>query len=250
MMSFDGQVAIVTGAAGGIGEVTAERIAVAGGRVVVADVREDAARQTAARLEAAGHDVLALPLDVTVPGSPVRVVEKAVAEWGRVDVLVNNAGIESYQPFLEIAPDDYARVMAVNATGVWNCCQAVLPVMLKQRLGSIVNVSSVAGQRGGGLFGTSAYAAAKGAVLALTKGIAREFAPMVRCNSVSPSLTLTPMGERVISEKGGLERVMALTPLGRPGEPAEVAAVIAFLASAEASYVTGHNYNVDGGVGI
>jgi len=180
-------------------------------------------------------------------------VEQVVDIWGRIDILVNNAGIESFGPFLEIDLEEYERVMRINTASIWHCCQAAIPVMLRQGGGSIVNVSSVAGQRGGGLLGTSAYATSKGAVIALTKALAREFAPKgIRVNAVAPSLTNTDLARRQLEKLGPdtLDRVKAMTPLGRAAEPEEIATVIAFLASDDASFVTGHVYNADGGIAM
>ncbi len=245
--------AIVTGSAGGIGEATARALAKRGYRVAIADLRLDAAEQTASAMQAEGLSAHAVLLDVTSPQSVQAAIEKLMSAWGRIDVLVNNAGIESSRPFLELSLDEYERVMRVNTTGVWICCRAVIPVMQRQGSGSIVNVSSVAGQRGGGLLGTAAYATSKGATIALTKALAREFGKSgIRVNAVAPSLTMTALAQRQLDElaPATLERVIAMTPIGRAAQPHEIAAVIAFLACDEASFVTGHVYNVDGGTAM
>jgi 3-oxoacyl-[acyl-carrier protein] reductase len=179
--------------------------------------------------------------------------DSVLSRWGRIDILVNNAGVESSKPFLEIGLEEYERVMRVNTTGAWLCCQAVIPAMLRQGSGCIVNVSSVAGQRGGGLLGTSAYSTSKGAVIALTKALAREFAKSgIRVNAVSPSLTMTDFAQRQLDRlaSGTLDRVVAMTPIGRVGQAAEIAAAIDFLASPAASFVAGHVLNVDGGTAM
>ena len=252
-MSKHTKVAIVTGAAGGIGEATAKALANKGMRVVIADLRGDAADATAKKLKAEGADALPVEVDITDQASVGNMAAKTLDQWDRIDVLVNNAGTESSKPFLEIGVEEFERVMRINTTGAWLCCQAVIPTMVKQKGGSIVNVSSVAGQRGGGLLGTSAYSTSKGALIALTKALAREFAKSgVRVNAVSPTLTMTELAQRQLDRlpAGTLDRVMAMTPLGRPGKPEETAAVIAFLASDESSFVTGHVYNVDGGMAM
>ena len=252
-MTNEAKVAIVTGAAGGIGEAAALAIARRGARVAMADLRADAAQDAARRLQAEGLSAEPVTVDIADPASVNAMVEGVLSRWGRIDILVNNAGIESSKPFLDIGLEDYERVMRINVTGTWLCCQAVIPVMLRQASGCIVNVSSVAAQRGGGLLGTAAYSTSKGAVIALTKALAREFAKSgIRVNAVAPSLTMTDLARRQLEklDPTTLDRVIAMTPIGRVAQPEEIAAVIAFLASDEAAFVVGHVYNVDGGTAM
>ena len=252
-MRTEPNVAIVTGGAGGIGEAAARAIGRRGVRVALADLRPEAAEAAAARLQAEGLCVEPVSVDVASEASVSAMVDTVLSRWGRIDILVNNAGVESSKPFLDIGLEEYERVMRVNTTGVWLCCRAVIPVMLRQQSGCIVNVSSVAGQRGGGLLGTAAYSTSKGAVIALTKALAREFAKSgIRVNAVSPSLTMTDFAQRQLDglAAGTLERVIAMTPIGRVGQAAEIAAVIDFLTSDQASFVAGHVLNVDGGTAM
>ncbi len=252
-MNKQDKVAIVTGGAGGIGESVARTLAQRGVQVVIADLRPEAAEEAATRLQSEGLTARSAAVDISNEASVAAMVGTVLGWWGRIDILINNAGVESSRPFLEIGLEEYERVMRINTTGAWICCQAVIPVMLRQKGGSIVNVSSVAGQRGGGLLGTAAYSTSKGAVIALTKALAREFGKSgIRVNAVAPSMTMTDFVQRQLKrlEPGTQDRVIAMTPLGRTGQPQEIASVIAFLASDDASFVTGHTYNVDGGTAM
>ncbi len=247
------KVAVVTGGASGIGEASAIALAARGYRIAIADLREDAAVAAAQRLKDQGFDTMPVAVDVADEASVKKMVAQIIAAWQRIDVLVNSAGLESSSPFLDIPPSEFRKVMEVNTTGTWLCCQEVLPHMLNQHSGSIVNISSIAGQKGGGMLGTAAYATSKGAVIALTKSLAREFVKAgIRVNAVAPAFTITDFVKRQLATKapGFIDTVLSLMPMGRGAQPSEVAAVISFLASDEASFVTGHVYNADGGAAI
>lgn len=252
-MANEKPVAIVTGGGGGIGEATAALLASRGVRVVAADVRTDMAAAAAEKIRSRGHEALAVTVDVTDETAVKAMVDTVVERFGRLDILVNSAGLDCAKPFLDIPADEYRRVMEVNATGTWLCCHYAIAQMLKHKRGAIVNLTSIAGQKGGGMLGTAAYATSKGALIAMTKALGREFAKSgIRINAVAPGLTLTEFVHRQLADKppGFLDTMIASTPMNRGAQPEEIATVIAFLASDEASFITGHVYNADGGSAI
>ena len=243
-MRLEGRKALVTGGAGGIGAAIAARLAAEGAEVWVGDIDVDGAERVAA--EVAGH---AVSLDVT----EVESARAAVAEAGTLDVLVNNAGTDEFGFFTRTTPEQWQRVIAINLVGVLNCTHAALPGMQEARYGRIVSISSEAGRIGSK--GSATYSAAKGGVIAFTKAIARENARYgINANAVAPGPIETPllMGARELGEIGErvIETMKAATQLGRLGRPEEVAAAVAFLASDDASYVTGETLGVSGGLGM
>jgi 2-hydroxycyclohexanecarboxyl-CoA dehydrogenase len=248
-MRLDGKTAFVTGGASGIGAATARRLAAEGARVAIGDVNEDGAREVAAEL-----DGFACALDVRDLPSVYAAVEAAVEEIGDVDVLVNNAGTDMFSFFVNSNEELWDLVLGVNLRGVLGVTHAVLPRMQERRTGCIVNVASEAGRVGSQ--GSAAYSAAKAGVIGFTKAIAREAARYrVRCNAVAPGPIETPLlnaAPLVLGEIGErLKQAMVnATVLGRTGQPEEVASVIAFLASEDASYVTGQTLNVSGGLSM
>lgn len=244
MSTMEGRVALITGASRGIGRAIAERFA-ARGAIVVAAARGDNASETASAIVAAGGRAEAVALDVTDAGSVTAAVAGAIERHGRIDVLVNNAGITRDQLMLRMKRDDWDAVIATNLTAAFTCIQAVLRPMVKQRYGRIVNVSSVVGQAGNA--GQANYAASKAGLIGLTKSLALEVASRnVTVNAVTPGLIDTDM-TRAISA-GAHEEWAAKIPAQRLGEPGDVAAAVAFLASEEASYITGHVLAVNGGM--
>jgi 2-hydroxycyclohexanecarboxyl-CoA dehydrogenase len=244
-MRLEGRTALVTGGAGGIGAATARRLAAEGARVAVTDLDLGAARAVADEISGDAYE-----LDVRSPDS----IAAAVGQIGSVDVLVNNAGTDAFGFFVKTDPEMWDLVLGVNLTGTIAVTHAVLPGMQERGGGSIVNISSEAGRVGSP--GSAVYSAAKAGVIGFTKAIARESARYkVRCNAIAPGPIETPLlmaapkhlgelGERLV--KGMVGR----TALGRIGTPDEVAACVAYLASDDASYVTGETIGVSGGLGM
>ncbi len=234
--------AIVTGAARGIGRAIAERLARDGHAVVIADINQSAAQATAAEI---GAGAMALAVDVSDPAS-VRAMAAAVLErYGRIDVLVNNAGITGPAAAVADYPiDAWRRVMSINLDGVFYCSQAVLPAMLAQGAGRIVNIASISGKEGNA--NMPAYSSSKAAVIGLTKALAKEVATRgIYVNCITPAIIETELLQQLTPEV--VAGLVAKIPLGRTGHPAEVAALVAWLASDECSFSTGAVFDISGG---
>jgi len=248
MAQFSGDVAIVTGGSTGIGRETALALADRGADVVIADVNVEGAEETVDAVEDAGGDAIAVETDVTETDDAEAMVDAAVEAFGGLDYAFNNAGIEGEQaPTAEYPEDVWTRVLDVNLRGVFRCVQAELPAMVEGG-GAIVNNASVLGQVG--FENAAAYTAAKHGVLGLTKVAAMEYASEdVRVNAVCPGFVETPMLERggITTDEEMRAQVEALHPIGRLGEPAEIAEAVVWLCSGDASFVTGTAMNVDGG---
>jgi NAD(P)-dependent dehydrogenase (short-subunit alcohol dehydrogenase family) len=245
--SLAGRTVLVTGGGGGLGAALVRGIAAAGGAVAVADADGGRAEAAARAVEAAGGRALGLAVDVTDPAGVRRLVDEVAARLGPVDGLVNAAGITRRGPAADFPLADWERVLAVNLTGTFLCCQTVGRAMLARGRGAIVNVASIAGRIG--LPGTIAYLASKGGVVMLTRGLAVEWASGgVRVNAVAPSWFATDMGRLIEQEPAYRERVMRRVPMGRMGRPDELVGAVVFLLSDAASMVTGHILAVDGGV--
>jgi 2-hydroxycyclohexanecarboxyl-CoA dehydrogenase len=243
MGKLDDRIAVVTGAAQGIGRAIAGRLAAEGAVVVATDVDEAGARETAAAL---GGRAVGLRTDVTDRTSVDAMVAEVRATLGRIDVLVNNAGWDVGEPFVDSSPETWQKVLAINLVGVLHTCHAVLPVMAEQGGGRVVNLGSDAGRVGSS--GEAVYSAAKGGVIAFTKTIAREMARhRVTVNCVSPGPTDTAL----FASMGGpklRDALVRAVPLRRLGQPEDIANVVAFLASDDASYLTGQTVSVSGGL--
>ncbi|MDR3417227.1 MAG: 3-oxoacyl-ACP reductase FabG [Nevskia sp.] len=243
-MSLAGKTAIVTGAASGIGLATARRLAEAGASVAIWDLNEQAARAAVTELTGAGRRAMAVRADVskrTEVDAAVRLVRDT---FGPIGILVNNAGMSAFNPFMEITEELWDRVMTVNLKSMLICTQAVLPDMLQKGWGRIINVSSSSAQSGAARM--VHYAASKGGVIGFTKALAQELAPTgITVNNVPPGFVDTPMLRAELKDR--VDQIAAASPMKRPGRPEDMAAAIAFLASEEAGYITGHTLSVNGG---
>ena len=246
-MRLEGKVSIITGAAQGIGQATAVKFAKEGAKVVACDVNMEKVAETVRLAKEAGGDAIGFRVDVTDKASIAAMVEGVMAKWGRIDTLVNNAGIVQDAQFKKMSEDQFDRVIDVNLKGVYNCTKAVVDIMLQQNSGVILNASSIVGIHGN--FGQTNYAATKFAVIGMVKTWARELGRKgIRANAVCPGFVETPilasMPEKVV-------RMMEdRVPMGRLARPEEIANTYAWLASDEASYINGAVIEVSGGVTI
>jgi NAD(P)-dependent dehydrogenase (short-subunit alcohol dehydrogenase family) len=248
-ISFEGQVALVTGAGSGLGLATANAFAEAGAAVVLADWNEKSVHSAADALVAKGYKALAVGCDVADDGQVEAMVAQTVATFGRLDAAYNNAGIQNVLAETADSPrDDYDRVMAINLRGVWSCMKFELQQMRKQASGAIVNCSSLGGLVGGAERGI--YHAAKHGVLGFTKSAALEYAARgIRINAICPGLIWTPMSDQMVAAGQGdaLKALLGVVPMGRYGRPEEIADAVLYLCSSRASYITGQSISVDGG---
>jgi 2-dehydro-3-deoxy-L-rhamnonate dehydrogenase (NAD+) len=243
-MALDGRLAIVTGGARGIGMAVCQRLLDAGASVAIWDVDGEAAGAAAEDLGAHNGRVRFAQVDVREPASIETGMESALDGAEEVDVLVNNAGIVGTSgPITELSDEHWRETIDSDLTSVFNCCRAVLPRMRRDGRASIVNIASVTGKEGNP--NQIPYSVAKAGVIALTKALARETAPQIRVNCVAPALTRTRILDDLPDEV--IEYALERIPLGRLGEPGEVAAVVHFLASDDAAFVTGQCYDVSGG---
>lgn len=247
-MMLNDSVAIVTGSGRGIGRAIALELAGAGAKVVINYAgRSDKAEETVELIRAAGGESLAVQADVSQAADVERLIQTTLDHFGKINILINNAGITRDSLLLRMKEADWDAVLATNLKGVFLCTKAVSKGMLKQRSGVIVNISSVVGLAGNA--GQANYAAAKAGVIGFSKSIAKEFAPRgIRVNVVAPGYIITDMTETLA--EGVQSEILREIPLGRLGKPEDVAKVVRFLASPEASYITGQTFCVDGGMDI
>jgi 3-oxoacyl-[acyl-carrier protein] reductase len=244
-MNFEGKVALVTGAARGIGEAIALKLAQEGADVVVADVDLEGAQRVAQEIEGLGRKAKAIQADVSQREAVQRLVSEAVSLFGKVDILVNNAGIIRRGTFLEHDPQDWEKVLSVNLGGTFNCAKEVAPLMVKQGGGKIINISSVVGKMGD-IASAPSYGTSKGAINTFTKSLARELAPYgINVNAVAPHAIETDMSREWSEEKR--RQIVEAIPMKRLGKPEEIAEAVAFLASDGADFITGQILDVNGG---
>jgi 2-hydroxycyclohexanecarboxyl-CoA dehydrogenase len=245
---FAGKVAIVTGAAQGIGRAIARRLAEEGAKVAIADMQEATAAATASELRAAGHTALAIRLDVTSLESALAAADRVAGEFGGVDVLVNNAGWDKLEPFIQSTPETWDRVIAINFRGVIHCCKAVIPKLQTRGGGKIVSIASDAGRVGS--LGEAVYSGCKAGIIGFSKTLARELARyQINVNTVCPGPIETALLHGVMdSQPKVLEAMKRGIPMRRLGQPEDLAGAVAFLASSDADFVTGQVISVSGGL--
>jgi 3-oxoacyl-[acyl-carrier protein] reductase len=244
-MNLEGRVALVTGASQGIGRACAEALAEAGAQIALASRDLERLGAVADKIQDRGKKTLSLSLDVSSPESVKAAVAKTLDTWGKIEILVNNAGITRDNLIMRMKPEDWEAVLRTNLNGAYHCIQAVINGMVRQRYGRIINIASVVAQAGNP--GQANYVASKAGLIGLTKAVATEVASRnITVNAVSPGFIATPMTEKL--PEAVRQKILSMIPLGRMGTDREVAYAVRFLASEEAAYITGHVLSINGGM--
>ena len=244
-MKLKGKVAIVTGSGQGIGKGIALELAREGAKIIISDINQETINKTVDEMKSSGAEVLGVKADVSKAEEINQMVKTVIEKFGRVDVLVNNAGIYPFKLLTEMSGEDWDKVLNVNLKGVFNCTKGVLPEMIKQKGGSIVNIASIAGAVVG-YINLAHYSASKGGVLGFTRSAALELSQYgIRVNAIAPGAIETP-GTKIMGEDA-LKQFSQMIPLKRLGKPEDIGKAVVFLASEDSSYITGQMIVVDGG---
>jgi len=244
-MSFKARTAVITGAGRGIGKSIAAKLAAAKANIAVIDVLIDVAEQTATELAATGVKAKAYKTDISSLAETESLMKQVVEDFGTIDILVNNAGITRDNLIIRMSEDDWDKVISINLKGVFNCIKSATRILMKNRWGRIINISSVIGVMGNA--GQLNYSASKAGIIGITKSTAKELASRnITCNAIAPGFIKTAMTDKLPETER--QKLEALIPLKRLGEPEDIANAVAFLASDEASYITGQVLIVDGGM--
>ena len=244
-MKLKGKVALVTGAAQGIGKAVALLLARNGADIIVSDINLEKAEETAREVEGLGQRALAVKTNVAEANDVEKMVQTALERFGRIDILINNAGITRDKLLLRMSDEDWDAVLGVNLRGTFLCTRAVIRPMAKQKSGKIVNIASVVGTMGNA--GQANYGASKAGVIGFTKTVAREYAPRgINVNAIAPGYIETPMTE-ALPEKAK-EELKRMIPMDRLGKPEDVAEAVLFLVSEASTYITGQVLHVNGGI--
>lgn len=249
MLNLKNKIAVITGGGRGMGKTHALALAKAGAKVVVSDISEEECLLVADEIKKQGKEAIALKCDVSKKEEVNSLIKKTIDKWGKIDILINNAGIAEFKPFLEMTEEEWDRTININLKGYFLCARAAAEEMAKHKFGIIVNIGSVAmGQVGIGFPSLVHYVASKGGIAAMTEALALDLAPYnIRVNAIAPGIIDTPMVDPIREDEQGLNATLARIPMKRMGKPEEISNVVLFLCSDLSSYMTGTVIPVDGG---